>query len=173
MANGGARGVGYITELYVGRTRVGVSRPSSVDGSFSFELRNLPKRSKAPLVHVRIVDEKGTLILKTAPVRLSGGIPDFQVQLGGPRRGRHEPDIYSNNLKRLLKAYRRLEGRLDPSNEGALDGLKGLIRLIGGWEGDRICLEKAGADEVVQVPRRPTIAAHQHVSAWDQVVLPE
>src|SRR5439155_757935 len=108
------------------------------------------------------------------PTRFSGGIADFQVQLlGGPKMNRlRQSDIYVNNLKRLLKGYQDLKGRLDPSEKGARVGLKGLIRLIVRWKDDRRRLEEAGAGEVVQVPRYPRTTAHRHVSTWDEVVLP-
>ena len=145
---------------------------TSANGSFELELPSATRMSlRAPFASIKILSQKGDTVLKTAPARFTGGILDFQVMLGNNLEGRRESDIYADNLRRLRVAYRKLEGRLDPSNEEALNGLKDLVNLIAGWAEDRKYVESAGASEVVQVPKHPKVDKHQHVSAWDEVVL--
>lgn len=130
------------------------------------------KSSKSPLIRIEIFDSHGDLVLKTDGARLTGKVLDFQVKLGMSIKGVPERDIYANGLRRLVSAYRRLKGRLDPSNREAVEGLQGLLKVIQHWKSDRKRIERAGASEVVQVPRHPRRARHLHVTKWDEVVVP-
>jgi hypothetical protein len=163
--------IGYAVEFYVGRRKVGSSESSS-NGDFEMELPPPGRKSsKAPFASIRILNLNGDPLLRTAPTQFTSRVLDFQVKLGINLEGRRESDVYADNLRRLHEAYRKLEGRLDPSNKEAIIGLKGLVSLISGWTDDKKRIETAGAREVVQVPKHPKVEKHQHVSAWDEVVL--
>ncbi len=165
-----APGTGYTVKVYAGRTHTGDSNTAS-DGSFGMELAYGRKSPKVPLIRIEIFDSHGGLVLKTDGAQLTGRVLDFQVKLGMSTKGGPEPDIYANGLRRLVSAYRHLEGRLDPSSREAADGLRGLVKVIRQWDSDRKRIERAGASKVVQVPKHPRRARHRHVTKWDEVVV--
>ncbi len=166
-----APGKGYSVEFYVGRTKVGSSE-TSADGSFKMELPDAGRRSpRRQFAHIWFFNKEGDPVLKTSPARLTGGVLDLQVKLGKNLEGGRESDIYEGNMRRLAGAYRKLEGRLDPSSDGVIEGLISLVKMIERWTDDRKLVERAGASKVVQVPKHPKKVKHQHVSVWDEVVL--
>jgi hypothetical protein len=159
-----------LVAVLVGHFIVGKTK-TSPDGAFEFSIQRekLPKDSK---VSLRVLGKSsGPTLASTDPRGVTGDVLDFQIKLFR-RTPKKSPGTYSGGLARILRSYRGLEGRLDPSNGGAAAGLKGLVRLIEGWKGDRRRLEKAGAAEVIQVPRHPRRTKHGHVTRWDEVMLP-
>lgn len=164
--------------LLVGR-RAAATATTTPEGRFeaTIVLGN-GKVSKAQSMKLQVLDSSGSVVIsESLGVRTirEGSALDVQVKLQTRREDEQwrGPDLHSDrNFERILKDYRGLLGRLDPSDEDAASASVGLEALVGNWHEDRRSLEAAGADEVTQVPRRPRRTRHAHISVWEGVSLP-
>ncbi len=162
---------GYL-EIRGLRAKVGSAR---TDENGAFEIQFSPSDYTPEdelIVSVQIEDTEGRVVIDTPNKKNTTGRIDFQMKLGRGQTVKDESDIYSGGVIRLVSAYSNLYENIDPSRDDVKESLGSLISVVKRWNEYRDELAKSCGLEVIQVPRQPRKEEHDHVSRWDEAVLP-
>lgn len=162
---------GYL-EIRGLRVKVGSAR---TDENGAFEIRFSPPDltpENELMVSIQIEDMEGRVVVDTPSKKNTTGRIDFQMKLGRGPTVKDEPDIYSGGVRRLVSAYSNLHANIDPSRSEVKESLDSLIGVVKRWNKYRDELARTCGLEVIQVPKQPRKKEHDHVSRWDEAVLP-
>lgn len=168
----GCKVIGHC-EYHGSRSIVGGSKTDS-DGNFEITLP-VPdefKSEREVKVSIQVRDGDDQVVISTPGRSNSSGRVDFQIKLSGGPRVPDEPEIYSGGMSRLISAYSNLRQSIDPSRSDVEKSLDSLIGVVRRWNEYRDVLARSCGLEVIQVPRQPRKDGHDHVSRWDEAVLP-
>lgn len=162
---------GYL-EIRGLRVKVGSAR---TDEDGAFEIRFSPHdytQEDELMVSVQIEDTEGRVVIDTPNKNSTTGRIDFQMKVGRGPTVKDEPDIYSGGMSRLVSAYSNLHDNIDQSRGEVKESLGSLIGVVKRWNEYRNELARTCGLEVIQVPKQPRKEEHDHVSRWDEAVLP-
>lgn len=160
-------------EYHGSRPVVGRSKTDS-DGSFEITLPVTDefKSEREIKVSIQVNDGDGRVVISTLGKSNSSGRVDFQIKLSGGPKVPDKAEIYSGGMNRLISAYSNLRQSIDPSRSDVEKSLDLLIGVVRRWSEYRDVLARSCGLEVIQVPKQPRKDEHDHVSRWDEAVLP-
>ena len=127
----------------------------------------------SPEVYLVVRDGDGKVLIITPDKENTTHRIDFQIKLGKSEANPLEPDLYADNLSRMvssLKAAFDLEGL---SGSDVASVIEVLSRAINSWVLYRDNLAKHAGYDGIQVPMLPRKEEHHHVIRWDNVILPD
>ena len=127
----------------------------------------------SPAVYLIVRDGDGKVLINTPEKENITFRIDFQIKLGKSEPNPLEPDLYADNLSRMvssLKAAFDLEGLSGSDVTGVIEVLS---RAINSWVLYRDNLAKHAGYDGIQVPMLPRKEEHYHVIRWDNVILPD
>ncbi len=119
-----------------------------------------------------IVSREGKVLVKTGERENETGRMDFQIKLGRMEADPEEPDVYRENLSRMLSAFRMLFDLEGLASSDVQTVVEVLSRAISSWVVYRDELASLAGYDAIQVPSRPRWTAHDHITRWDKPILP-
>jgi hypothetical protein len=125
-----------------------------------------------PEVYLVIRDKEGRILITTQSKENVTGEVDFQIKLGRPSPNPLEPDLYANNLERMIAALRNIGDAADLSRSDVMTIYELLLRIAGSWAIYRDELVRLYGYNGIQVPKYPRKEGHDHITRWDKAVLP-
>lgn len=119
-----------------------------------------------------IVSRNGGVLVKSGERENPTGRMDFQIKLGRIEADPEEPDIYRENLSRMLSAFRMLFDLEGLASSDVQTVVEVLSRAVSSWVVYRDELARLAGYDAIQVPSRPRWTAHYHITRWDRPILP-
>lgn len=119
-----------------------------------------------------IVSRDGKVLVKTGERENATGRMDLQIKLGRMEADPEEPDIYRENLSRMLSAFRMLFDLEGLASSDVQTVVEVLSRAISSWVVYRDELASLAGYDAIQVPSHPRWTAHYHITRWDRPILP-
>lgn len=119
-----------------------------------------------------ILSRDGKVSVKTGERENATGRMDFQIKLGRIEADPEEPDIYRENLSRMLSAFRMLFDLEGLASSDVQTVVEVLSRAVSSWVVYRDELARLAGYDAIQVPSRPRWTAHYHITRWDRPILP-
>lgn len=153
--------------------RLGKSRTDS-DGYFEMTFNKDVFKDwfqNNPNIYIQIRDREGRVVVETHQKINTTGDVYFQVKLGQTDTNPLAPNIYANNLRRLVADFRIITEISDESKDDVKVISELLLRTLGSWAFYRDQMAGAGGYDGIQVPAEPRKIAHYHVTRWDRAEL--
>ncbi len=125
-----------------------------------------------PDVYLMIRDRDGKILITTESKENITKKMDFQIKLGRTSANPLEPDLYANNLERMLAALRNTGDATDLSKGDVRTIFELLLRTQSSWTIYRDELSRLHGYDGIQVPKQPRKEEHNHITRWDKAVLP-
>ena len=145
------------------------------DGSFQIDFTKATFKDwfeQDPNVYLQIRDTEGEVIISTASKKNTTGRMDFQVKLAKLHLNPLEPDLYANNLQRMIAGLRSVGDAVDLSRDDVRNVYELFLGVLGAWTSYRDEIVKVCGYDGVQVPEQPRRENHYHITRWDEPVLP-
>jgi hypothetical protein len=127
---------------------------------------------REPNVYVEIRDREGSLVLTTSSRKNETGRIDLQIGVGAVRGDPGQPDIYSGGIERMIEELKSAGDFADVSRDDVSVVLNLLLRTLGSYAFFTDQLFTLSGYDGIQVPEQPRRQGHQHVTRWDEAVLP-
>ncbi len=125
-----------------------------------------------PKVYLVCRDEMGRVMVQTPDKENKTRAVDFQIKLAKNQINPLEPDIYANGLERMVAAFRNIGDSVDLSKNDVVQVSTLVIEALTSWSAYRSDLERLQGYDGVQAPEQPRKEKHEHVTRWDEAVLP-
>ena len=125
-----------------------------------------------PDVYLVIRDRDGKILITTESKENITKKMDFQIKLGRTSANPPEPDLYANNLERMIAALRNTGDATDLSKSDVRTIFELLLRTQSSWTIYRDELSRLHGYDGIQVPKQPRKEEHNHITRWDKAVLP-
>jgi hypothetical protein len=127
---------------------------------------------REPNLYLEIRDGKGNPIFTTPTRKNESGIIDFQIELGMVPGDPGQPDIYSGGIERMIEELRSAGDFADVSRDDVSVVLNLLLRTLGSYAFFTDQLFALSGYDGIQVPGQPRREDHNHLTRWDEAVLP-
>ncbi|MDA4113721.1 MAG: hypothetical protein OK474_06720 [Thaumarchaeota archaeon] len=127
---------------------------------------------REPDVYLEIRDREGSLVLTTSSRKNETGRIDLQIELGAVQGDPGQPDVYSGGIERMIEELKSAGDFADVSRDDVSVVLNLLLRTLGSYAFFTDQLFTLSGYDGIQVPRQPRRQGHQHVTRWDEAVLP-
>ena len=125
-----------------------------------------------PEVYLIIRGQDGSVLISTHEKENTTLRMDFQIKLGRIEVDTLEPDLYADNLARMISAFKLIFDLESLSNSDARTVVEVLSRALNSWTIYRDELASYAGYDAIQVPSHPRWAEHYHVTRWDKPILP-
>lgn len=125
-----------------------------------------------PEIYLVIRDKKGEILITTEGKENVTRRVDFQIKLDTTSLNPDEPDLYANNLERMIASLKNMGDAADLSRSDVKIIFELLSRTLVSWTIYRDDLVRLFGYDGIQVPEQPRKEKHDHVTRWDRVVLP-
>lgn len=149
---------------------------SDENGNFEISFASSAFKSlfvEFPKIYITVRDRSGKPAITTDPKQNTTGRVDFEIKLNIQSADVGAPDIYSQNYERLAAGFGGLRNSVDLSAPGAQAMFELVMGAINSWLSYRDeVVQKAGYDGI-QVPEIPKRVKHNHITRWDEAVLPK
>lgn len=150
-----------------------VATTTDSSGSFglTFERPASDHSDRPDDVRLEVKDQSGKRVLVTQSRENTTGRFDFQIKVGEPRVLSADAEIYAGGFERLISRYIGMGDTIDSSDQSVRQSLEYIVGVVKRWGVNRDELARACGLEVIQVPKHPRRARHNHVTRWDEVIL--
>jgi hypothetical protein len=126
----------------------------------------------SPEVYLVVRDQDGKLLINTPEKENNTHRIDFQIKLGKSKVNPLEPDLYADNLLRMISSLKAAFDLESLSRSDVTGVIEVLSRAINSWVLYRDNLARYAGYDGIQVPLHPRREEHDHVIRWDNAVLP-
>lgn len=125
-----------------------------------------------PEVYLVVRDRDGKVLINTPDKENTTRTVDFQIKLYRREINPIEPDLYSDNLTRMVSAFKTVFDLETLSGSDVGTVVEVLSRAISSWVLYRDELSRHAGYDGIQVPPYPRRVEHDHVTRWDKPALP-
>lgn len=126
-----------------------------------------------PEVYLVVRDGDGKVLVDTPEKENTTLRIDFQIKLGKSEVNPFEPDLYADNLSRMISSIKTAFDLESLSRSDVSSVIEVLSRAINSWVLYRDNLAKYAGYDGIQVPSHPRQEEHHHVIRWDNVISPD
>jgi hypothetical protein len=151
---------------------------SGADGGFeiSFDYASDDPIKKFPKLYLALLDKNGKRVLTSSPKENTTGRVDFEIKSTALNPDPKAPNIYADSANRLAGCFSGLinSDSIDLSLDRSLAMWNVVFGAINSWALFRDQTRATFVDyDGIQVPEIPRQKKHDHITRWDEAVLPQ